>query len=265
MNEKIIWDYLMGKVGNQYGVAALMGNLYVESHLNPRDLQGSYERKLGMNNETYTAAVDDGSYPADTFIHDSAGYGLAQWTYWSRKKSLYDFAQKAGKSIGDLKMQLDFLWGEIQSYKTVVEAMKNWRSLRDISDIICKKYLKPANQAEYYLQNRANFGQGYYDNFAKEEAPAKKEEAPALKQEAKPVAPEKPSVGASETVSAGDKRIVAKVNVNIRAGNGTNYAKIGLMKQGASVPWIASSANGWHAFAYDKRVCWVSGEFVEVK
>ena len=263
MNEKIIWDYLMNKIGNQYGVAALMGNLFVESHLNPKDLQGTYERKLNMTDDAYTSAVDHGLYDADKFIHDSAGYGLAQWTYWSRKKSLYEYARKAGKSIGDLNMQLDFLWSEILLYKTVVEAMKNWKSLRDISDIICKKYLKPANQSEYYLQNRAKFGQGYYDLFAKDD------DEPTPKQEEKkddPVTePEKPSEKAPESVSGTEKRIIAKANVNIRAGNGKNYAKIGLLKAGESVPWIATSPNGWHAFDYNKRVCWISGEFAEVK
>jgi long-subunit fatty acid transport protein len=37
------------------------------------------------------------------------GYGLAQWTFWSRKQALLDFAKTAGKSIGDMTMQLDFL------------------------------------------------------------------------------------------------------------------------------------------------------------
>ena len=263
MNEKIIWDYLMGKIGNPYGVAALMGNLYVESHLNPKDLQGTYERKLGMSDDSYTSAVDSGSYSSDKFIRDSAGYGLAQWTYWSRKKSLYDYAKKAGTSIGDLNMQLDFLWSEILLYKTVVEAMKNWKSLRSISDVICKKYLKPANQTEYYLQNRANFGQGYYDKYAKqEEEPTEKQ----TEKTAEPVAePEKTSEKASETGSGDEKSIIAKANVNIRVGNGKNYDKVGTLQAGKSVPWIATSANGWHAFSYNKRVCWVSGEFSEVK
>lgn len=251
MNENIIWNYLMKKVNNQYGVAALMGNLFVESHLNPKLLQGSYATKLGMTSDTYTVAVDYGTYSADQFINDSAGYGLAQWTYWSRKKSLYDYAKSHGASIGDLNMQLDFLWSEIQLYKTVVEAMKTGKSVREISDVICKKYLKPANQAEKYLQNRANFGQGYYDNFAKPE-PAKEPETPAKQPEKTPEAPK-------------EKRIVATANVNIRAGNGKGYEKLGLLKSGESVPWIATSTDGWHAFAYNKRVCWVSGEFSEVR
>jgi hypothetical protein len=40
-----------------------------------------------MNDASYTAAVDNGSYT--NFTHDFAGYGLAQWTYWSRKQGLF--------------------------------------------------------------------------------------------------------------------------------------------------------------------------------
>ena len=34
---------------------------------------------------------------------------MAQWTYWSRKQNLLNFAKSKGKSIGDLNMQLEFL------------------------------------------------------------------------------------------------------------------------------------------------------------
>lgn len=106
-NEEKIWNHLYAKIGNPYGVAGLMGNLYAESTLNPKNLQQTYEKKLGYTDDTYTAAVDDGSYT--NFVKDSAGYGLAQWTYWSRKQALLTYAQGKGASIGDLETQLDFL------------------------------------------------------------------------------------------------------------------------------------------------------------
>ena len=39
---KKIWDYLIGKIGNEYGVAGLVGNLYAESGLFP--LTKSHQR-----------------------------------------------------------------------------------------------------------------------------------------------------------------------------------------------------------------------------
>ena len=82
-NEERIWNFLKGKGLSDHGVAGLMGNLYAESALNPHNLQNTYEKKLGYTDDAYTAAVDSGDYA--NFVRDSAGYGLAQWTYWSRK------------------------------------------------------------------------------------------------------------------------------------------------------------------------------------
>lgn len=75
-NEEKIWNYLVGKGLSAEGAAGLMGNLYAESGLNPQNLQNTYEKKLGYTDATYTAAVDSGKY--QNFVHDSAGYGLAQ-------------------------------------------------------------------------------------------------------------------------------------------------------------------------------------------
>ena len=85
-NEERIWNYLIDKGLSKAGAAGLMGNLYAESGLSPTNLQNTYESKLGYTDASYTAAVDNGSYT--NFVHDSAGYGLAQWTYWSRKQNM---------------------------------------------------------------------------------------------------------------------------------------------------------------------------------
>ena len=49
MYEVEIHDYLKKKGLPEYGIAGLMGNLFAESGLNPRNLQNSYENTLGMN------------------------------------------------------------------------------------------------------------------------------------------------------------------------------------------------------------------------
>ena len=70
MNESRIWGFLIGKIGNPFGAAGMMGNLYAESGLNPINLQNTFERKLGYTDKTYTAAVDNGSYGG--FVFDGA-------------------------------------------------------------------------------------------------------------------------------------------------------------------------------------------------
>ena len=170
--EKTIWDFLHGKIGNAYGAAGMMGNLYAESALRPNNLQNTYEKKFGMTDAEYTAAVDDGSYT--NFVKDSAGYGLAQWTYWSRKQALLEFAQAAGKSIGDLQMQLDFLWKELQGYTSVLNTLKNATTVKTASDAVLTGYERPADQGDAVKEKRAGYGQTYFDKYAgtKTEKPA---------------------------------------------------------------------------------------------
>ena len=113
MNEATIWRFLKSQGMTDAGVAGLMGNLFAESGLNPKNLQNTYEKKLGYTDVTYTAAVDNGKYT--NFVRDSAGYGLCQWTYWSRKQALYSFCKAIGASIGDLDAQLRFLMKDRKS------------------------------------------------------------------------------------------------------------------------------------------------------
>ena len=170
--EKTIWDFLHVKIGNAYGAAGMMGNLYAESALRPNNLQNTYEKKFGMTDAEYTAAVDDGSYT--NFVKDSAGYGLAQWTYWSRKQALLEFAQAAGKSIGDLQTQLDFLWKELQGYTSVLNTLKSATTVKTASDAVLTGYERPSDQGDAVKEKRAGYGQTYFDKYAgtKTEKPA---------------------------------------------------------------------------------------------
>jgi len=163
--EQKIWNYLYGKFSNAYGAAGLMGNLYTESALEPTNLQNSYESKLGFTDDTYTQAVDNGEYT--NFASDSAGYGLAQWTYSTRKAGLLSFAQSEGKSIGDLEMQLDYLMKEMQSsYSSVLSTLKSATTILEASNAVLTKFERPADQSTTVQNKRASYGQTYYDKYA---------------------------------------------------------------------------------------------------
>lgn len=164
-NEEKIWNFLKSKGYNNYGIAGLMGNLYAESGLIPTNVQNSYERKLGYTDSTYTQAVDSGSYT--NFVKDAAGYGLAQWTYWSRKQNLLNYAKAENKSIGDLDMQLGFLVQELSQYKGMDSTLKNAKSVKEASDFVLVNYERPANMSDTTKNKRASYGQTYYDKFAK--------------------------------------------------------------------------------------------------
>ena len=118
--------------------------------------------------------MDGGTYT--NFARDSAGYGLAQWTYHTRKTALLDFARRAKRSIGDLEMQLDFLMDElVMSYPAVLNTLKSTKSVRTASDIVLLKFEQPANQEEAVKQKRAQYSQTYYNRYAKGDAMTEQE------------------------------------------------------------------------------------------
>ena len=164
-NEKLIWDYLYKKLGNAYGVAGCMANLYCESGLNPKNLEGTYEKKLGYSDERYCAAVDNGTYT--NFVNDSAGWGLAQWTWWTRKQALYEFAKSKGESIGSLTMQLDCLFKELNEvYKSLLNTLKNAKSVAEASSAFMLKFERPYDQSVAAQNKRASYGQNFYNKYA---------------------------------------------------------------------------------------------------
>lgn len=163
--EKYIWSRLTAAGLTPAGAAGLMGNLYAESGLNPENLQNTHEKKLGLTDAAYTAAVDAGTYT--NFARDGAGYGIAQWTYWSRKQNLHNFAKSAGKSIGDLEAQLGFLLQELAgSFKAVLATLKTAQDVRAASDAVLLQFERPADQGEAARARRAGYGQTYFDRYA---------------------------------------------------------------------------------------------------
>lgn len=166
MNEVTIWWFLKSQGMTDAGAAGLMGNLFAESGLNPKNLQNTYEKGLGYTDETYTAAVDSGKYT--NFVYDKAGYGLAQWTYWSRKQALLAFCKAAGTSVGDLNTQLKFLMKELsESFPGVLQALRSATSVREASDVVLLQFERPASKdTEATQTKRAGYGQTYFNQFA---------------------------------------------------------------------------------------------------
>lgn len=166
-NASTIWKFLKANGLTDSGCAGLMGNLYAESALEPNNLQNSYERSLGYTDATYTAAVDNGTYK--NFVRDSAGYGLAQWTYYTRKQGLLDYARASNRSIGDLKMQLEYLIKELSGeFSSVLGVLRTTGSVSDASDAVVLKFERPADQSASALRRRASYGMEFYDHFSNE-------------------------------------------------------------------------------------------------
>lgn len=131
--EEKVWFALKDMGYSDEAAAGAMGNFYCESGFRANNLEDGYEGKLGYTDESYTEAVDNGSYSLQRFISDhdtpqcGAGYGLAQWTFYSRKEALYNFAKYKGTSIGDEDMQLEYLINTIKDSQNT-RKHNNWKN-----------------------------------------------------------------------------------------------------------------------------------------
>ena len=166
-NAQKIWNWLKSKGFNSYACAGIVANLDCESGLNPKNLQDTYQSILGFTDDSYVSAIDSGRYSKEQFATDKAGAFLAQWTWPARKRALYDYAKSRGVSIGDLEMQLEFFYKELESgYRSVLEALKLAENVRDATVVMMLKYEVPYDQSHDMQDKRVSIAQKYYIRFA---------------------------------------------------------------------------------------------------
>lgn len=165
-SEEKIWNFFKSKGLNDYACAGILGNANAESGLRPNNLQDTYQRKLNMTDEEYTKAVDNGTY--NNFIYDAAGYGIFQFTYWTLKKGLLEYARSTNRSIGNLEMQLEYSWQTFEkNYSSMLNILKTATSVLEASNAVLLKFECPADQSVSIQNKRASYGQSYYDKYAK--------------------------------------------------------------------------------------------------
>ena len=160
---QVIWNFFIKQGVTKIGTAGIMGNLYQESHFAANNMQNRFEGTY--NDETYTAAVDSGAY--GNFINDRIGYGIAQFTYPALKSDLYYYANTRGTSIGDLEMQLNFLWETMNSAKyetqTLVSGLNSCSTPADAAVLFQNIYEKAGASAQ--MDNRIAYANFIYDQF----------------------------------------------------------------------------------------------------
>lgn len=228
---EFLWNFFIGKLGNAFGVAGLLGNLNAESNLIAANLEMSKRTRLGYTSKSYTEAVDNSSYK--NFAGDWAGYGLAQWTDSTRKKNLLAFAQQKSASIGNRKMQAEFLMSELESrFTAVLSILKNAKTVREASDAVLLRFECPADTGESVRQRRAAFGDSYYQKLANATVVDNEEAA------------SKPPYF----------RTVTATELNVRQGPGLTYSAFKRLKKGAACT-IVQEKDGWGKLSDGGWVC----------
>lgn len=144
-NQEYIWRWLRANTDlPDESIAGIIGNLQAESGCEPGRKQGDFSSDRSSS-KVYCAAVNSGSITADRFAHDAIGFGLAQWTYYSRKEKLLSFCKGRGKPIEDMDSQLAFLVNEMQQdYSSLWKSLLSCSNVKTATDIVLRQYERPA-------------------------------------------------------------------------------------------------------------------------
>ena len=144
MSKQSIWTYFKNQGFSDEAVAALMGNFESESNCEACRVQGDFSPNRDTSKD-YARQVNGGSISAYQFVHDSKGWGLAQWTYFSRKQALLEFCWNRGAGIEDEQAQCAFVIQELQSdFPSLLNILQTSKDMKQMSDLICRSYENPA-------------------------------------------------------------------------------------------------------------------------
>ncbi|MBR0161602.1 MAG: hypothetical protein IJQ02_10035 [Oscillospiraceae bacterium] len=125
-------------------VWSILGNLNCESNLEPCRLQGDFQNGYPASH-TYAEMVDSGIRSKESFATDAKGWGLAQWTYPSRKRALWDYAKAKNRSIADLELQLAFLLKELkEDFSSLYRFLQTTNNMYEATDRFCREFENPA-------------------------------------------------------------------------------------------------------------------------
>jgi hypothetical protein len=163
MSKQSIWTYLKAHTSlPDEAIAGIMGNFEAESNNEACRLQGDFTSDR-RTSKTYAQNVNNYMTSDYSFAHDAKGWGLAQWTYWSRKENLLKTCRSYGVGIDDEDAQLAFFLAEMQmEYTSVWNSLLNCHSVYDAAGLVCTGYEKPAVNN---IAARADYGNTIYKQF----------------------------------------------------------------------------------------------------
>ena len=154
-NAEQIWNYLKSQGFSDAGIAGIMGNLMQESGLRADNVQNN----MGYEDADYVAGIKNGTITREDFINDSRGFGIAQWTYHTRKAALYDTL--GPENIDSLSGQLAFMVQEMSPDLT--NQLKSASSVNDATDVFQYTYERAGKPN---MENRRNQANGFYSTYS---------------------------------------------------------------------------------------------------
>ena len=135
VNAEFIWYYLNSFIRNPYGVAGLMGCLYLVSKMDPK-YGFSNEMSLNLSHVNETERMR-------SFVHNGNPVGIGCWDNWIDKQGIYNYARIRGRGCDDILVQLELLKDDLSMgyrYAKVKYELENAQSLYEAVDILRKVF-----------------------------------------------------------------------------------------------------------------------------
>mgnify|MGYP007122041607 CR=1 FL=1 len=170
-SETYIWNELSKHSPNDQITAGIMGYFWKESRMKSNAVAGWDVRNRWKGQEIdiceeFTTEVDSGlkrrktkDYFKEMVSIKYGGYGLGQWLSPDYLEDLYEFARKQKTSIGDAKMQCEFifvslqknerLWNELLDCRTAEQCGRRIGTLYDGNDEMGAEVIASAAK-QYY-------------------------------------------------------------------------------------------------------------------
>lgn len=155
-----------GMLGNIRGEAGeQMNSDNAENKINKYLTDAEYTQQV--DNGTYACPLPDPKYKGKDFVYDGVGYGLIQWTFWSRKQGLLDYVKSKSVSISNRTAQLEYsIWELTNCHKDLWKRMLDAKDAGDIAVDIMVNYEKPASVDDPSARAvRASYANEFYEIF----------------------------------------------------------------------------------------------------
>lgn len=144
MGKQEIYNRLRQGGLSEAGALGMMGNWQCESGLEPNRVQGDFSPYRTISKD-YVRRIENFTLDRYTFAHDAKGFGLAQWTFYSRKEALWDAWHKSGLSIASDELQVKFALSELTSgYGGLYSFLCSTSDLYEATARICREFERPA-------------------------------------------------------------------------------------------------------------------------
>lgn len=140
--QQIIFNELKANGLTESGALGMLGNFKAESDCEPNRLENDYSPYRTASKD-YVNRATSGIMSKAEFCK-AIGFGLAQWTFPSRKANLWEFWKNSGKNLDDVYMQIDFAIKELkQDYPELWKLLCNSNDLYECVKRVCYDFENP--------------------------------------------------------------------------------------------------------------------------